>query len=96
MAGVKRPLTLEEIEQSDEIFLVATQVADVLGADPGTIREQAQANPYKLGFPVIVAGSRVKIPRIPFLKFIKGEFVYSQEEYKIKYENIERSENNAV
>lgn len=77
MAGLKsRPMTLEEIEQSDKAYLFATEVAGVLQADPNNIRVQAQQAPYKLGFPVIVTGHRVKIPRIPFLKFIKGEAIY--------------------
>lgn len=39
------------------------EVAEDLGCNPQSIREQAQRDPSKLGFPVSVVGSRVYIPR---------------------------------
>jgi hypothetical protein len=30
-------------------------------------------DPSKLGFPVIVAGRRVKVPKAPFIKYMRGE-----------------------
>lgn len=63
-------MTLEEIRSSDKTFLLASELAEVLETDPNTIRWQAHNAPEKLGFPVIVMKSRVKIPRLPFLEFI--------------------------
>lgn len=63
-------LTLEDIRVSDKAFLLCSEVAPVLGSDPNTIRWQAHHAPEKLGFPVVVLRSRVKIPRIPFINFI--------------------------
>ena len=67
-------MTLREIQNSEKLFLLATDVEAVLGVSANSIRLQAQKDKDKLGFPVIVAGTRVRIPRIPFLKFIlEGE-----------------------
>ena len=56
----------------DETITVA-QVAKVLRVDPQSIREAARQRPDLLGFPVIVYGRKVKIPRKPFIKFVQGE-----------------------
>lgn len=66
-------MTLEEIRASDKLLLTPNDVAEVLSFDPQVIRIQAKEDPSKLGFPVIVAGSRTKIPRIPFLRFLCGD-----------------------
>lgn len=63
-------MTLEEIRRSDKIFLTADEISETYGAAPQTIRVQAQQKPQMLGFPVTVTGSRVRIPRIPYLKFL--------------------------
>lgn len=55
----------------DKEFLTAAEVAPVLGIDPQDLRSQAQADSVKLGFPVIVTGSRVRIPREGFLFFCR-------------------------
>lgn len=60
-----------EIEKSDKNILLASDVAECIGADPQDIRDQAHRDPSKLGFPVIVTGTRVKIPREGFLHFMK-------------------------
>ena len=36
------------------------------------LREQAKDEPEKLGFNVIVVGTSIRIPRIPFLNYILG------------------------
>ena len=64
-------MTLKEIERSEKEFLLAADVAPVLGLDPQCLRSQAQDDPVKLGFPVTVTGSRVRIPRLGFLHFMK-------------------------
>jgi len=64
-------MTLQEIEKTNKDILLASDVADLLEADPQDIRDQAHRDPSKLGFPVIVTGSRVKIPREGFLHFMK-------------------------
>lgn len=63
-------MTLEEIKELDDVYISPIEVADVLRTSPQTIRRQAQEDPGKLGFPVIVLGSRVIIPRKGFLYFL--------------------------
>lgn len=66
-------MTLKDIEQMDVMTLTPAQVADVLGADAQAIRVTARSHPEWLGYPVTCSGNRVKIPRIPFIKFLRGE-----------------------
>ena len=66
-------MTLDEIRESSKEVLTCQDVAPVLQCNPATLHMQAVEQPWKLGFPVIVMGSRVKIPRRPFLKFMEGE-----------------------
>ena len=66
-------LTLDELEALPVEVLTCSQIAPLLGANPATIHGQATDRPELLGFPVIVAGSRVKIPKRPFLRFMRGE-----------------------
>lgn len=65
-------MTLDEIENSTKEVLTCTDVAPVLKCNPSTLHMQAIEQPWRLGFPVIVMGSRVKIPRKPFLNFMNG------------------------
>ena len=64
-------LTLEDLEALPCEVLTCQQIAPILGADPGTIHQQAMEAPYMLGFPVIVMKSRVKVPRRAFIKFMR-------------------------
>lgn len=63
-------MTLQEIKSSDKPMLTPTDISEVFGSDPQTIRITARERPDLLGFPVVIVGNRVKIPRIPFLKFM--------------------------
>lgn len=65
-------MTMEEIKASKKDFLIARDVASILRLDPPTLRRQAIEDPSKLGFPVIVMGASVRIPRKPFIKFMEG------------------------
>ena len=63
-------MTIEEIKSSSAAILNPDDIAEVLGVNPQSIRDQAQAWPGSLGFPVSVIGRRTLIPRKPFLNFI--------------------------
>lgn len=65
-------MTLADVERMDALTLTPAQVGSVLKADPQAIRILAKQDPKRLGFPVICVGNRVKIPRLPFLQFMKG------------------------
>ena len=41
--------------------------------NPQAIRIMARENPAALGFPVVVIGTRTKIPRVPFLRYVLGD-----------------------
>ena len=63
-------MTLEEIKVYRHEILTAAEVSDVLKCDPYKLIWQAKNDPQRLGFPVIVIGNRVKIPRRKFLDFM--------------------------
>ena len=65
-------MTLEQIRTSGKEVLTCRDVSEVLGADPGTLHQQAMDCPERLGFPVIVVSRRVKIPRLAFIRFMEG------------------------
>lgn len=67
-------MTLEEIERSDKSCLTPEDVRGVLECDPQFIRIAARSDQNRelLGFPTTIIGKRTKIPRIPFLNYIKG------------------------
>lgn len=65
-------MNMQQIRDSDALFLTPADIAPVLGCDPQCIREQARVNPAALGFPVVVIKRRTRIPRIPFLHWMEG------------------------
>lgn len=66
-------MTLDEIRNSTKEVLTPAEVAPVLGCDPQDIRLQAKRNPERLGFNVAVVGTRVKVPRLAFIRWMEGE-----------------------
>jgi len=66
-------MTLDDIRKIDREFLTPAQVAEVLGCDPQGIRVWARQRPDGLGFPVCIVGSRTKIPRIAFIRWMEGQ-----------------------
>lgn len=71
-------MTLEELEAIPKATLTPEQVASYLGCSPQSIRNQAQANATALGFPCIVTGSTVRIPRLGFCNFMRYGHVLIQ------------------
>lgn len=64
-------LTLPEMVcRVDREWFTVTEISGVLNANPHTLRVTARQRPDLLGFPVVVAGNRVKVPRIPFLRYM--------------------------
>ena len=64
--------TLEEIENCGKDMLVPTDVAPYLHCEPHSINRAAKDAPGLLGFPIIVMGSRVRIPREGFVRYCRG------------------------
>lgn len=65
--------TLKEIEALDKEMLVPSDVAGYLGCSPYTINVATRNGNNPFPFPVIRMGTRVRIPKIPFIKAMKGE-----------------------
>lgn len=65
-------MTLDVLRSIDREFLTPAEVGAVLGCDPQSIRVQAATEPWRLGYPVTRVGSRTKIPRLAFIKFMEG------------------------
>lgn len=66
-------MTVAEMCASEKILLTPSEISDVLGADPQTIRQTAKEHPERIGFPFTFNGANMKIPRKPFLRFIGEE-----------------------
>ena len=66
-------MTLKDIAELDKEVLTCKDIAPILGYGEYQIHQQAKERPELLGFPVIVIGNRVKIPKRSFIKFMKGE-----------------------
>lgn len=64
--------TLKEIKRCGKPFLIPADVAPFLRCDPYSINVAAKQNPAALGFPVILMGSRVRIPTAAFVAFFEG------------------------
>ena len=62
--------SIQDIIALDRDYLTPAEIAGVLGSDPQTIRVAARVDPQRLGFPVVVIGSRVKIPKAAFLRYM--------------------------
>lgn len=61
--------------ESDKLYLTTEEAASLLGSDRNDISVMAatQEGREALGFRVIRIGSRTKIPRIPFLRYLGYE-----------------------
>ena len=66
-------MTLDEIKSSTKLFLIPADIAPLIGSGPHTIRCTARQRPDLLGFEFTFSGNRMKIPRIPFLRFLGEE-----------------------
>ena len=66
-------MTLEDIERLPKEILVPTDVAPILGCSPYSINVATRDGRNPFPFPIIRMGTRVKIPKTPFLKAMRGE-----------------------
>lgn len=65
-------MILEDLKAMDRETITPAIAAAVIGCNPHSIRIVAHREPQNLGFPVIVMGSRTKIPRRAFIAFLEG------------------------
>lgn len=76
--------TLEDIEKIPKALLAIMDIRDYLGIDANAFRKQAHKDKKNhtdsFGFPVMVIENRVKIPKEPFVKFMRGETLTAKEQ----------------
>lgn len=65
-------MTIEDIKKMDKDILTPGDIAPVLGCDPNVIRYQAEKDIKALGFSASKIGTRVKIPRLAFIRWYEG------------------------
>ena len=63
-------LTLKDLCASSKMFFTPGDICGVLGSDPQTIRVTARQRPDLIGIKFTFVGNRMKIPKIPFLRFM--------------------------
>ena len=64
---------LDRIAALDKEMLVPTDICKYLGCSSYTINIATRDGKNPFPFPVIRLGTRVKIPKAPFLKAMRGE-----------------------
>lgn len=64
---------LERIEELDKDMLTPSDVCKFLGCSAYSINVATEDGKNPFPFPVIRLGRRVKIPKVPFVKAMKGE-----------------------
>lgn len=65
------PSSVQELIDKPRAYLLATEVGPVLQISDPAIRAQARAG--TLPFPAVVIGQRVRIPKVPFLRYLGYE-----------------------
>lgn len=65
-------MTLEELKGLDKEVITPAEAAPLLHCNPQWIREAARQDKSLLGFPVTIIRSRVKIPRLAFIRYLEG------------------------
>ena len=65
--------TLEDIEAIDKPMLVPTDICKYLGCSAYTINVATRDGKNPFPFPVIRMGTRVRIPKAPFIKAMRGQ-----------------------
>lgn len=66
-------MTLDDIEKMPKEVLVPADIAPILGCNPYTINVATRDGKNPFPFPIIRMGTRVKIPKRPFIKAMRGE-----------------------
>lgn len=64
---------LKDLIASEKDFFTPGDISGVLRCDPQTIRVTARQRPDLIRYPFTFVGNRMKIPKIPFLRFMGVE-----------------------
>jgi len=72
-----KAMTLEELKALDKEMLIPADIAPILGVAQYSIniqvKEDKETGKNSFCFPTILIGTRVLIPRRPFIKALEGE-----------------------
>lgn len=71
-------MTLPELMKSEKEMLSCGDIADVIGIGQYNLHRYIMEYPERIGFPVMITGRRVRIPRLPFLRFMGVEATCEQ------------------
>ena len=63
-------MTLDALLQMNAPVVPGTWIAQTMGMDSTRLIEYARSRPELVPFPYQLSGNRMKVPRIPFLKWI--------------------------
>lgn len=63
-------MTIEELKRSDKVCITPVEAAKHLNCNDQVLRVTAKQRPEMVGFPFTFVGNRMKIPRVPFLRFL--------------------------
>ena len=64
---------LKQLEQSQDLFVFADEIAPIIGVKPSTLVYQAKhPNGNPLPFKFVVLGTRVHFNRLSFIEYVKG------------------------
>ena len=64
---------LKQLEQSQDLFVFADEIAPIIGVKPATLVYQAKhLNGNPLPFKFVVLGTRVHFNRLSFIEYVKG------------------------
>ena len=66
-------MTLQEIEALQKEVLVPADIAPILGCTPYSINLATRDGKNPFPFPIIRMGTRVRIPKTPFIKAMRGD-----------------------
>ena len=64
---------IDQIRASKAITISCVEASKVLRCKPMSLHLAAKESPQSLGFPVIMIGNHLKIPRLPFLRHLGFE-----------------------
>lgn len=69
---MQKRMTLNDLLMMDTPVIPGTWAAQAMGMDPTRLIGYAREKPHLVSFPFQMSGNRMKVPRVPFLKWLLG------------------------
>jgi hypothetical protein len=61
--------TFDDLLRMDSVVIPGSWCAQAMGMDPTTLFDYARDKPHLIGYPYQLSGNRMKVARVPFLKY---------------------------